>query len=49
MNYVLAPVLAPDSVGKLKLLIKEHHEMFKELYPACNITPKMHYPECIEK
>jgi len=53
MDYLLAPVLAPDCVGYLKIQIRDHHETFKALYPTCNITPKMHYlvhyPECIEK
>lgn len=53
MDYMLAPTLKPDSVGYLKILIKEHHEGFTHLYPTCNVTPKIHYlihyPEFIEK
>lgn len=53
MDYLLAPVLSPECIEYIKVLIQEHHEMWKELYPNCRITPKMHYfihyPESIQK
>ena len=53
LDYVFAPVISTDCVAHLKVLICEHHQAFKELYPTCSIIPKMHYmihyPECIEK
>ena len=32
-----------DTVGYLITLIKEHHILFKEVYPHASITPKMHF------
>ena len=53
MDYLLAPVLSPECIEYIKVLIQEHHDMWKELYPNCGITPRMHYlihyPECIQK
>ena len=53
VNYVLAPVISKDTIAYLSVLIDEHHQVFKDLYPHCRITPKMHYidhyPESIER
>ena len=53
LDYIFAPVISPDCIAHLKDLIDEHHQCFRELYPTCSITPKMHYivhyPECIER
>lgn len=53
MDYLFAPVLSPDCTSYLKSPIDEHHRGWIELYPSCNITPKMHYmihyPEVIER
>ena len=38
-----APVTSNDIATFIKQLITDHHEMFKEVYPLCSITPKMHY------
>lgn len=43
LDYIFAPSLTPQSVAHLKILIDEHHQAFKRLYPDCPITPKMHY------
>ena len=43
IDLVFAPVLSNDHVAYLSTLIEEHHQGFKELYPSCNITPKLHY------
>ena len=53
IDYLLAPVVSPECVGHLTILIDEHHRTWKELYPTSNIIPKMHYlihyPEFIER
>ena len=41
--YVFAPRATGDSVAYVRMLINDHHLMFTELYPECNIIPKMHY------
>ena len=38
-----APVISKDDVSFLKMLIEEHHILFKEAYPIANIIPKLHY------
>lgn len=52
-DYVLAPVTSQDMVAYLRVLIGDHHQAFKDIYPHCRITPKMHYlihyPECMER
>ena len=42
MKTLFAPVLSEDNVAYLHFLIEEHHKAF-DLYPSCNIIPKMHY------
>lgn len=43
MRIIFAPTVSANQVAYLQLLIQNHHEKFKELYPDCSITPKMHY------
>lgn len=38
-----APAIKKDDVPYLRVLIEEHHTLFKGLYPAASIIPKMHY------
>ena len=43
MDYIFAPTLTREAVAHLKILIEEHHQNFKHLYPSNSIIPKMHY------
>lgn len=43
VDYVLAPVVSKDCIDYLRVLIDDHHQSFKALYPNCHLTPKMHY------
>ena len=43
IDIALGPIISRDVCGLLKVLIKEHHMMFVELYPDWTVTPKMHY------
>ena len=43
MRIIFAPTVNANQVAYLQVLIQNHHEKFKELYPDCSITPKMHY------
>lgn len=43
VSITMAPVIARDEVAYLRMLIKEHHTMFKQLYPNASIIPKMHF------
>ncbi|CAH3115461.1 unnamed protein product [Porites lobata] len=38
-----APAIRKDDVPYLRVLIEEHHTLFKRLYPEASIIPKMHY------
>lgn len=42
-RIVFAPTISKNQVAYLQILIQTHHERFKELFPQCNIIPKMHY------
>ena len=42
-NSVLLRPSKKDDVPYLRVLIEEHHTLFKGLYPAASIIPKMHY------
>ena len=33
-NYLLAPGILPDEVAYLSVILREHHEMFVQLYPV---------------
>jgi hypothetical protein len=43
VRIVFSPLLSKNQVPYLQILIQEHHEKFKELFPQCSIIPKMHY------
>ena len=43
IDYVFAPRTTGNSVAYVRMLINDHHVMFTELYPECNVIPKMHY------
>ena len=43
VDPLLAPDISPDDAAHLSVLITDHHQQFKELYPHASITPKMHY------
>ena len=43
IDIALAPLVTTDTCGILKVLIEEHHTLFKRLYPEWSIIPKMHY------
>ena len=53
IDYVFAPRTSQEVVSYLAVLIKDHHEEFKRLYPDSPITPKLHnmihIPEWIER
>lgn len=53
INIIFSPSVTLGMTVLLKHLIKEHHELFKELYPGRNLIPKhhfmIHYPSCIRK
>ena len=38
-----APAIRKDDIPYLRVLIEEHHTLFKRLYPDASIIPKMHY------
>ena len=52
-DYIFAPVTSDDITSYIKVLLKEHHERFCELYPNAPAIPKMHYmlhlPEWMER
>ena len=43
IDYVFASRTNGNSVAYVRMLINDHHVMFTELYPECNVIPKMHY------
>ena len=43
VDYIFAPVISKESLPYVQQIIQEHHEKFKEVYPSCNLIPKMHY------
>lgn len=52
LDIVLCPVVSNNLCSSLKLLIKDHHNLFVRLYGASAVIPKMyfliHYPDQIE-
>lgn len=42
IDYEFAPRTSHEVVSYLAVLIKDHHEEFKRLYPDSPITPKLH-------
>lgn len=53
IDYLMSPLTSSNAVSYLRMLIEDHHENFKRLYPNCTITPKfhflIHYPEWINR
>ncbi|XP_045079179.1 uncharacterized protein LOC123491654 isoform X5 [Coregonus clupeaformis] len=53
VNIVFSPVLTEGMTIYLKHLIIDHHQLFKQLFPAINLLPKhhfmIHYPRNIKK
>ena len=43
VQICMAPAIKKDDVAYLRMLIEEHHLLFKELYPNSSIIPKMHF------
>ncbi|XP_045074169.1 uncharacterized protein LOC123487075 isoform X2 [Coregonus clupeaformis] len=52
VNIVFSPVLTEGMTIYLKHLIIDHHQLFKQLFPAINLLPKhhfmIHYPRNIK-
>ena len=42
-DLLLCPDIQPEEVAHLKVLLKEHHERFTELFPNASVIPKMHF------
>ena len=42
-DIIFSQVTSHNQAATLSLLIEEHHNEFKRLYPGCSIIPKMHY------
>ena len=42
-DLLLAPELTEDDVSYMAVMITDHHQQFKHLYPHASVTPKMHY------
>lgn len=42
-DLLLAPELTEDDVSYTSVMITDHHQQFKRLYPRASVTPKMHY------
>lgn len=42
MELLFAPKVTLDDCGYLETLIDDHHSTFKELYPAVQMTLKLH-------
>lgn len=53
VNIIFSPSITDGMIVFLKHLIREHHQLFSELYPQNNLIPKhhfmIHYPECIRQ
>ncbi|XP_028394435.1 uncharacterized protein LOC114518624 [Dendronephthya gigantea] len=43
IRIVFSPTISKEQIPYLQVLIQQHHEKFKELFPDCPIIPKMHY------
>ena len=41
IRIAFAPTISENQVAYLQKLIQEHHEKFKELFPQCNVIPKI--------
>ncbi|XP_028416232.1 uncharacterized protein LOC114540154 [Dendronephthya gigantea] len=43
VRIVFSPLVSKQQIPYLQVLIQNHHESFKALYPHASIIPKMHY------
>ncbi|KAL2102281.1 hypothetical protein ACEWY4_001449 [Coilia grayii] len=43
VQIVLAPVISLQTISRLKIIIEEHLNQFKHLFPESNVIPKQHY------
>lgn len=43
VQLLFSPVICLETIDKLKVLIEQHLQHFKDLFPDSNITPKQHY------
>ena len=43
VDLLFSPKLTADHAAYLAALINDHHHDFCQLYPDCNIIPKMHF------
>ena len=43
VQLLFSPVISLKTIALLKILISEHLENFKKVFPEVNITPKQHY------
>jgi hypothetical protein len=43
MDILMAPRITTDELAYVQVLITEHLQEIKEVYPTINIIPKMHY------
>ena len=43
VQLIFSPVIKSEAIDKLAVLIEQHLTKFKELFPDCNIIPKL-YP-----
>lgn len=53
LDMCMAPVVTEDMASHLSLLIRDHHETYRELYPDLPLLPKhhyiVHYPDWMKK
>ena len=43
MDILLAPIITPDELAYVQVLIEQHLQDIKDVYPTISIIPKMHY------
>lgn len=43
VGYIFSPKVTSDEADYLAILIEEHHNTFRVLYPDKSVTPKFHY------
>lgn len=43
LSIFLAPVITDNVIAYLRVLIEEHHILFREIYEDESFTPKLHY------
>ena len=43
VDFMLCPEILPEEIAYLKVVLKEHHKRFSELFPDASFIPKMHF------